>query len=456
MRRFCFLALVICLALAAQARGVDLAKINRSLHKEPTYKSKQPQYCLLVFGPQAKTRVWVVLDGDVLYVDRNGNGDLTDPGERIAGEEFFRIQPGRHGAEVRRRFELTKARDEPILTSGPGVQRFLVIHSQQEEPYDFVVTTKAGHRQRAKLRFAASPQEAPVLHFDGPRRFAFSGQFAPPRFRPGESCALAVELHTQGWNAEVRTELVDVPENIHPVAEIEFPQGWPGEGPMRMRVELKYRCSGCVFYGPVRAPYGAGSGMARITLSYPGLEEWNVLPTTLEVPVEGQPWRGWLWHYGPWGLGAVFVLGMAWFVIRRKARRGRTWCAGLVAVLVLLGAAAWLPLPPRTGAVAIEVSGPAGTKFQGWYEVDRKRHDLSGTTPATFPLEGHIVKFSITALEGTGTFSVKVHVEGRAPGWASGKLPRGAHGWVQCGRFSPSYWIEPFDPKSPERWRAPQ
>jgi hypothetical protein len=27
-------------------------------------------------------RVWLVLDGDVLYVDRNGNGDLTEKGER--------------------------------------------------------------------------------------------------------------------------------------------------------------------------------------------------------------------------------------------------------------------------------------------------------------------------------------------------------------------------------------
>ena len=59
-------------------------------------------------------------------------------------------------------------------------------------------------------------------------------------------------------------------------------------------------------------------------LSYPGLEDWNIIPATLEVPVEeGRLW-GWGWHYGPWGLGAVFGVGMAWFVIRRKAHPGRT------------------------------------------------------------------------------------------------------------------------------------
>jgi hypothetical protein len=252
MRRFCFLAMVIYLAFAGRTGAVDLAKIDRSLRKEPTYQSKQPQYCLMVFGPEAKTRVWVVLDGGVLYLDRNGNGDLTDPGERIVAEE---VHPERPDVEVTRRFELTAA-DEPILLCGPEAQWFQVVqvvpradwHDQawvklrQEEPYDFVVNTKTGPGQRAKFRFATSPQEAPILHFDGPRRFALSGQFDQPRFRPGESCELAVELHTQGWNARVRTELYGVPEDAHPVAEIEFPPSGPGANSTRVRVELNERC----------------------------------------------------------------------------------------------------------------------------------------------------------------------------------------------------------------------
>ena len=55
---------------------IDLTKVDRTIAKEPAYKTK-PRYCLLVFGPEPKIRVWLVLDGDVLYVDRNGNGDLT-------------------------------------------------------------------------------------------------------------------------------------------------------------------------------------------------------------------------------------------------------------------------------------------------------------------------------------------------------------------------------------------
>jgi len=41
-----------------------------------------------VFGPQRKHRVWLVLDGDMLYVDKNGNGDLTEEGKRIKVPAF--------------------------------------------------------------------------------------------------------------------------------------------------------------------------------------------------------------------------------------------------------------------------------------------------------------------------------------------------------------------------------
>jgi hypothetical protein len=67
---------------SAPATAIDLTKIDRTITKEPAYKAK-PEYCLLVFGPEAKFRAWLVIDGDTLYVDRNGNGDLTEPGEKV-------------------------------------------------------------------------------------------------------------------------------------------------------------------------------------------------------------------------------------------------------------------------------------------------------------------------------------------------------------------------------------
>jgi hypothetical protein len=59
-----------------------LEGIPRAITKEPNYGSP-PRYALLVFGHQAKARVWIVEDGKTLYVDKNGNGDLTDDGPPI-------------------------------------------------------------------------------------------------------------------------------------------------------------------------------------------------------------------------------------------------------------------------------------------------------------------------------------------------------------------------------------
>jgi hypothetical protein len=73
------------------AQAADLTKIDRSIRKEPTYKGK-PKYCLLVWGPEAKTRIWLVQDGNLLYIDRNRDGDLTDE-KPIKGREEAQEYP---------------------------------------------------------------------------------------------------------------------------------------------------------------------------------------------------------------------------------------------------------------------------------------------------------------------------------------------------------------------------
>src|SRR5262245_7872130 len=80
------------LAVHLPVYAADLSKIDRKIGKEPAYESQsKPKYCLVVFGPEAKTRVWLVLDGDVLYVDRNGDGDLTGEDERILKGSVYAV-----------------------------------------------------------------------------------------------------------------------------------------------------------------------------------------------------------------------------------------------------------------------------------------------------------------------------------------------------------------------------
>jgi len=71
---------------------LDYGKLARTITKEPTYQAR-PLYALFVFGPAGEARMWAVLDKtrsdldyyDVLYFDRNANGDLTEPDERFVG-----------------------------------------------------------------------------------------------------------------------------------------------------------------------------------------------------------------------------------------------------------------------------------------------------------------------------------------------------------------------------------
>src|SRR6267142_1658119 len=100
MSRVAVLSLAVCLASSMVTVGSarasdppDLSKIKRRLAREPAYTAKEPLYALYVFGPQARTHVWAVLDKsisdatnyDVLFFDRNADGDLTTADERIEG-----------------------------------------------------------------------------------------------------------------------------------------------------------------------------------------------------------------------------------------------------------------------------------------------------------------------------------------------------------------------------------
>src|SRR5262245_29667829 len=78
-----YLTIVLTTGLLSGTQAADLKTVDRRVEREPKYQTGKPEYCLLVFGATAEARVWLVKDGDVLYVDRNGNGDLTDDGEKI-------------------------------------------------------------------------------------------------------------------------------------------------------------------------------------------------------------------------------------------------------------------------------------------------------------------------------------------------------------------------------------
>jgi hypothetical protein len=106
MRRSLFCVAALACPVAGTATPAadlpDLAAVDRTIRTEPAYTAKQPLYALAVFGPKAEEGVWMVLDAskpgaagyDVLHIDRNADGDLTGPGERLTRDSDGRFHVG--------------------------------------------------------------------------------------------------------------------------------------------------------------------------------------------------------------------------------------------------------------------------------------------------------------------------------------------------------------------------
>lgn len=283
--------------------------VDRSIGKEPTYQSAAPTYCLLTFGPDAKDRVWLVRDGDALFVDRNGNGDLTDPGERVV--EADRWKPG----GVRRCF------DVPTLTVGGRTHANLSVEMKRVSSVatsmpnwpvaqataladpkgwaarvtveiesakykgtkpDGRIDSAAGMRDLfGLLVFAGRPADAPVVRFDGSLSVSMSGlDGTPPTLRPGRDVTIGTSIGTpgvgQGTFATIETEGV-VPDDARLVLDVTYPSGGPDEP---VRYELPKHG-----YGPVRAPSGTRNGMATVVVSMVGWPDGAVAPLTARVAV---------------------------------------------------------------------------------------------------------------------------------------------------------------------------
>jgi hypothetical protein len=196
---------------AVTAWATDLTKIDRTIAKEPAYKSK-PKYCLLIFGPEAKTHVWLVLDGDTLYADRNGNGDLTDERERLVaapitgtGDTGRVWQVGDVAAPGGKVVytgltvsDISKAGDTAFTSRGLGITVNVPIGSARS----FQSAGSAVHPTEGyNLRFADRPDDAPVIHFGGPLRIML---VQPERLTAGMTAGQTYEL-----NARVGTPGLD-------------------------------------------------------------------------------------------------------------------------------------------------------------------------------------------------------------------------------------------------------
>jgi hypothetical protein len=252
-------------ACAADPSKFDLAQVERTIAKEPSYKSKAPRYCLLVFGAEAKFRVWLVQDGDVLYVDRNGNGDLTESGERVEKKD---------GAAGQRHFVVGSLTDGELKHTIEYVMEMAVTEASVGAPKEFA-RIKGKHDQaintwigisaersagddrslpkhikyvvngdgKGYLSFADRPQDAPVAHLNGP--WTLGLQDIKQRLAVGQKTNLQLGVGTPGVGpgtfAFVRYPNT-IPNDAYPKGEFTFPRKSSGDEALVATVVFKKRC----------------------------------------------------------------------------------------------------------------------------------------------------------------------------------------------------------------------
>jgi hypothetical protein len=252
--------------VSAASAGVDLAKIDRKIVKEPAYRTK-PKYCLLVFGPEAKTRIWLVQDGDTLYVDRNGNGDLTELNEKVAAEKqedadegtySFKVGDLRDGDRLHKELNvyivkidrLAEQEDavKTLLKKSPKARGYLVF-AELDMPGRKGTGIGGRVQQRSfyvdvngVLQFADRPADAPILHFDGPWQVALFGR---QQLKIGRDSDVVLGVGSPGVGPG-STTWIDyegvIPTDKYPTLDIVYAPKRPGEEPVREHYEIKQRC----------------------------------------------------------------------------------------------------------------------------------------------------------------------------------------------------------------------
>jgi hypothetical protein len=249
--------------LSAGPAFADPPRVDRTIAKEPVYQTKAPRYGLLVFGPEGKDRVWLVHDGDCLYVDRNGNGDLTEPGEKVAAtklpgrdpEKFdyiFNVGQVTVGGKMHKGLQVDCLRlpdEKDGLAKDPKAPAVWIavdadVPGLKGGGLGGRVSFLAGARDlTGVLQFADTPAKAPVVHLGGPLQVTFFAE--RPTLRIGRENELVLVVGTPGIGpgtfAMVRYQDT-IPESAKPVAEITYPPAKPGLPPVRQKYEIKDRC----------------------------------------------------------------------------------------------------------------------------------------------------------------------------------------------------------------------
>jgi hypothetical protein len=292
---------------------------------KPDDQKSQAHYCWLVFGPKAKVRALVRLQGEEVAVDRDGDGKFDSKGERFQSEKDCK---------------------DVVIADPDGVTSYVItqVHALHVVPPEKFIVIRVhiqgdcSYPECCIVQMADNPKGAPQAHFHGPLTLAPNGwrimnrasrllendlvnvdrllpqalkqlagkALAPESTLPkslkrtGEPTSLFVCIASDGDNSHVavcspddtdegRRVKAPFPKGVHPFVDVEFPAKSPGDPVVKKRYPLDQFCCDGLYRGPVRVPDDAGVGKAKLTFSFDAWKGVKVAPTTIELAIDDPP-----------------------------------------------------------------------------------------------------------------------------------------------------------------------
>jgi hypothetical protein len=235
-------SLLALLVLASIASAADLSKIERRIEKEPVYLTKTQRYALVVIGPDAADRLWLVHDGNDLHVLADKPVKLTSKNRDSSFEYELPEVP------LKRFLTQEYAKDPGMLAAlkkDPDAVTMIVrldIVAPHLNPKDRVTFMAAVVDHHGPLVLPTKAADAPIFHFGGPLQVTLSGT---PQFKRERTADVVSVVGTPGLGAGTFAMLAydgTIPESVHPKLEVTFPPVKPGAAPIKQLYELTKRC----------------------------------------------------------------------------------------------------------------------------------------------------------------------------------------------------------------------
>jgi hypothetical protein len=269
-----------------KAKPIDFKKVDRTIRKLPDLKSAKPLYGLFLFGVDGRTRVWAVLDKsakdkteyDILYLDRNADGDLTGKDERFESRS----------AEMRT-FVIGDFKE-------PGTD---VIHTDFEigwiaGSFSYRMKWAGGPKTMGPqgrtgdefARLAPSPKEAPIFVPGTDRPFEFE-QWRSGTLKRGQVNDFKVFIGNRGdrTGAFSCVDETFLPEGESVLVQLVCKDATGKERKLTAELKDRARGVGC-YHGPVRVPKDARPGPAIVRVRLPESSKYESFTTEIPVTIE--------------------------------------------------------------------------------------------------------------------------------------------------------------------------